>query len=414
MRNKIHYAYVILAACCLVQGGTLGVIHNCRGIFYGPICEDLGFGIGAFTFYMLFFGIFSCIMLPFTGKIFHKVNVRLLMGVASVVFAGSMMIQATFDSLMSFYIAGAIQGLSGAYLLFYPVPVLLGNWFQKNRGAAIGFASAMSGLAGAVMSPIGAAMIAAWGWRTASLGFGLVSLLMAAPASFLLLYLKPEDRNCTPFGVAEPGEVKPLVGVSYEVAKKSAVYPLAIFLTLLISFLCGYYLQLSSYGTSEGFSAEFGARMTSLCMIGNILSKMLLGWYYDRTNIRRAMHVGLAVVIAAFCSLMFRQAVWFYIGSLCVGFAMGMSAVVTPILIREVFGGRDYARISSIVTIATTVGVPIATVSLGFLYDGVGSYRPGMMIGLVATVISMALVEVVLRMGKKLPMTSADEDAAEA
>ena len=60
------------------------------------------------------------------------------------------------------------------------------------------------------------------------------------------------------------------------------------------------------------------------------------------------------------------------------------------------------------------MGVPIATVSLGFLYDGVGSYRPGMMIGLVATVISMALVEVVLRMGKKLPMTSADEDAAEA
>ena len=50
MKRKFHYAYVMLAACCLVQGGTLGVIHNCRGIFYGPICRDLGVGQGAFTF----------------------------------------------------------------------------------------------------------------------------------------------------------------------------------------------------------------------------------------------------------------------------------------------------------------------------------------------------------------------------
>ena len=408
-KKKIHYAYVMLGACCLVQGGTLGVIHNCRGIFYGPICEDLGFGLGSFTFYMLFFGIFSCFMLPFTGRIFHKVNVRLLMGTASVIFAGSMMIQAAFDSLAAFYIAGAIQGLSGAYLLFYPVPVLLGNWFQKGRGAAIGFASAMSGLLGAVMSPIGAAMIEAWGWRAASLAFGLISLLLAAPASFLLLYLKPEDRNCTPYGVLGVSEMKPLVGVSYEVAKKNAVYPVSILLSLLISFICGYYLQLASYGTAEGFSASFGAQMTSLCMIGNILSKVLLGWYYDRSNIRRTMYLGLAVVVMAFSSLMIREPMWFCIGSLGTGFAMGMSAVVAPILIREVFGSRDYSRISSIVTIATTVGVPIATVTLGFLYDAVGSYRPGLVIGLIVTLVCMILVEVVLRMRKRLPMTAAEE-----
>lgn len=408
MKRKIHYAYVMLAACCLVQGGTLGVIHNCRGIFYGPICQDLHFGLGAFTFYMLFFGIFSCIMLPFTGRVFHKVNIRWLLSGASVIFAGSMMLQAAFHSLASFYVAGAIQGLTGAYLLFYPVPVLLGNWFQKGRGAAIGFAAATSGLAGAVMSPIGAAMIEAWGWRAASVAFGMISLLLAAPASFLL-YLRPEDRNTTPYGAAEPGDVKPLVGVSYETAKRSTVYPVVIFLALLISFICGYYLQLASYGTAEGFSAEFGARMTSLCMIGNVVSKIFLGWYYDRTNIRRTMYLGLAVVAAAFACLLLRDAVWLYVGSLGAGFAMGMSCVVTPILVREVFGSRDYGRIASIVTIATTVGVPIATVSLGFLYDAVGSYRPGMLIGLAVTVISMVLVEVVLRMGKRLPMTAADD-----
>lgn len=408
MNRKFHYAYVMLAACCLVQGGTLGVIHNCRGIFYGPICQDLGVGLGSFTFYMLFFGVFSCIMLPFAGRVFHRVNIRRLLCGASVVFAGSVMAQAAFHSLAAFYVAGAVQGLSGAYLLFYPVPVLLGNWFRKGRGAAIGFAAATSGLAGAIMSPIGAAMISAWGWRTASVAFGVISLLMAAPAS-LLLYLRPEDRNTAPYGTEEAGEAQPLTGVSYETAKASAAYPVTIFLALLLAFVCGYYLQLASYGTAEGFTAAFGARMTSLCMIGNVVSKLFLGWYYDRAGIRRAMYLGLAVVAAAFAALLVRGAWWLCVGSLGAGFAMGMSCVMTPILVREVFGSRDYGRISSIVTIATTVGVPIATVTLGFLYDAVGSYRPGMVLGLAVTAAAMALVEAVLRMGRRL---AAAEEAA--
>ena len=412
MKKKIHYAYVMLAACCLVQGGTLGVIHNCRGIFYGPICEDLGVGLGSFTFYMLFFGLFSCVMLPFAGRVFHRVNIRWLLCGASVIFAGSVMLQAAFHSLVSFYVAGAVQGLTGAYLLFYPVPVLLGNWFHKGRGAAIGFAAATSGLAGAIMSPVGAALISGWGWRATSVAFGLISLLMAAPASFLL-YLRPEDRDTAPYGAGETQEAGPLTGVSYETARRSAVYPVAILLALLLSILCGYYLQLASYGTAEGFTAEFGARMTALCMIGNVVSKLFLGWYYDRAGIRRTMYLGLAVVGAAFSALLVRSTWWFCVGSLGMGFAMGMSCVMTPILVREVFGSRDYGRISSIVTIATTVGVPVATVTLGFLYDAVGSYRPGILIGLAVTVAGMILVEAVLRMGGRLTVAAAETDTAE-
>ena len=178
---------------------------------------------------------------------------------------------------------------------------------------------------------------------------------------------------------------------------------MAILVALLLSFICGYYLQLASYGTAEGFTAAFGARMTALCMVGNVASKLFLGWYYDRAGIRRAMYLGLAVVAAAFSALLVRGAWWLCVGSLGAGFAMGMSCVMTPILVREIFGSRDYGRISAIVTIFTTVGVPIATVSLGFLYDAVGSYRPGMVMGVAVTAACMVLTEAALRMGRRLP-----------
>ena len=53
--GRIHRAWWMLIGCCLLQGGSLGIIHNCRGIFYDPVIEDLGFGMGAFSFSILFF-----------------------------------------------------------------------------------------------------------------------------------------------------------------------------------------------------------------------------------------------------------------------------------------------------------------------------------------------------------------------
>ena len=90
--RRIHRAWWMLIGCCLLQGGSLGIIHNCRGIFYDPVIEDLGFGMGAFSFYILFFGVCSCFVLPFVGKLFRKVDSRILLGGASLVFSGTVFV----------------------------------------------------------------------------------------------------------------------------------------------------------------------------------------------------------------------------------------------------------------------------------------------------------------------------------
>ena len=35
--------------CFLIQGGLLGIISNCRGIFYDPVCAELGIKLGKLT-----------------------------------------------------------------------------------------------------------------------------------------------------------------------------------------------------------------------------------------------------------------------------------------------------------------------------------------------------------------------------
>ena len=49
-RKKIHYAWFILAGCCIMQGASLGLINNCSGVFYSPVCQDLDLRWGNLRF----------------------------------------------------------------------------------------------------------------------------------------------------------------------------------------------------------------------------------------------------------------------------------------------------------------------------------------------------------------------------
>ena len=147
-RKKIHYAWFILAGCCIMQGASLGLINNCSGVFYSPVCQDLGFEMGKFTFYRMLYSISSALVLPFVAKSFQKLDVRAVISAAAVVFGVSNMAMGTFTELWQWYAAGMIQGIASSFLCMIAAPILLNNWFHKKAGMAVGISAAFSGLMG--------------------------------------------------------------------------------------------------------------------------------------------------------------------------------------------------------------------------------------------------------------------------
>lgn len=51
-RKSIHYGFVIIICCCLMMGVNIGLSFSCAGIFYKPVSESLGVGVGLFGIYM--------------------------------------------------------------------------------------------------------------------------------------------------------------------------------------------------------------------------------------------------------------------------------------------------------------------------------------------------------------------------
>ena len=50
--GKFFYGWWIVVGCCFLQGCCLGLMMNSAGIFYTPVCEELGIGLGPLALYL--------------------------------------------------------------------------------------------------------------------------------------------------------------------------------------------------------------------------------------------------------------------------------------------------------------------------------------------------------------------------
>lgn len=77
-RKSIHYGFVIIICCCLMMGVNIGLSFSCAGIFYKPVSESLGVGVGLFGIYMSVMYVAATLFLPFAGKLLERYSARWL------------------------------------------------------------------------------------------------------------------------------------------------------------------------------------------------------------------------------------------------------------------------------------------------------------------------------------------------
>lgn len=143
-----HYGYVIVACCFLIMFVIVGLVMSCAGIFYKPVSEELGIDVGKFGLYMSLNFLFSTLTLSFAGKLLEKYSSRIILTFCSAMIAATFMAMSLFDAVWQFYVAGAVFGITLAFLLYLGFPTLLNRWFKTRMGVFIGICSAGSGIGG--------------------------------------------------------------------------------------------------------------------------------------------------------------------------------------------------------------------------------------------------------------------------
>jgi MFS family permease len=380
---------------------------SCAGIFYSPVSKDLGVSKGDFGLYMTSIYAFSFLMLSVAGKMMDKYSARwLLTGSAAIV--GIMFLgMSQFNAVWQFYIAGGIIGISLSFLLYLSYPVLINRWFNTRVGFFIGLCSAASGIGGVLFNPLGGYLIETYGWRNTYLVFGIIILLIITPLLGLFLRNHPADKGLKAFGEKNDEAEMEKPGVEYQTAIKSPIfYALMVFAFLMIA-VSTLNLFLPAYVISVGFSVEQSALTASAVMLGVTIGKIALGYINDKNDLA-GVFTSTALGVVGFIFLILGEEAIFliYLGAFLFGWAYAAVTVETALLVRTVFGSRDYSKIFSNISIALALGGALMAGAWGYLVDLI-HFKLIFIIGITLLVISAFIGWYALK-SKKTILISAD------
>jgi MFS family permease len=112
--------------------------------------------------------------------------------------------------------------------------------------------------------------------------------------------------------------------------------------------------------------------MTGSSAVGMVLEGMLCSRFGCR-RVLPAVVVGYAVGY-----LMLSSAGLAYPALVLMACGSGSITTLMPVMVRQVFGGRDYAAIWSVVITYSSVASFLATPVWGMVYDMFGSYAPAL------------------------------------
>ena len=372
----------MLIACCFIQFGGLGVLSNSIGVFFPPICANLGFTTAQISFHITIRGLATVAALPLAGMMLTKYRSRYVLTPAALLLVCSIGSMSFFSELWQWYIASVFYGIAGAFLFLMMSPLILTNWFKSKTGFAVGVAMAFSGLGGIVMNPVGSVLIDQFGWRTAYLIFAGIGALCMLPFTAFVLERRPEDMGEQPYSeendglpAADGGKKIPNRRRPSELAGRPVLW-VFLAIVMIVAFETVFIYHFPGYALSIGLSTTVGSAMSSASMAGNLIGKFGLGWLNDRLNAKRTFMLGILLTMfgIAIIQAFWRSPIMLTIGSGLYGVCMALTSVSVPMLILGLFDQSVYATVLSLATMMTSAMGGIGTALIGLTYDVSGGY----------------------------------------
>jgi len=391
------YGHIIVLMAFLLQAIGWGVF-NSMGVFFKPFVDEFGWSraliSSVFSFAMLVCGVSSILQ----GRLSDRVGPRIVMAVGGVFLGTGYLLMSRVSDVWQLYLYCTFMvgfGISGTDVVMLSTT---SRWFVRFRGLVTGIAKVGTGVGMLVMPLFLNWLIHRYGWRTAFLDIGILSLLVyICLAQFVVrdpgkMGLWP-DNEIGDFPVsdsfAETGLRLVEAVRTLQFWLICAAYILALFCVATVL------LHLVPHVIDLGFSTTSSAMILSTVGAVSILGRLVLGGMIDKIGSKAVLVICFSVLCMGLMWLQFSHRIWMLVVFACLhGFAHGgFFAIVAP-LTAEFFGTRSHGELFGVITFASTIGAAVGPVLAGMMYDSTGSYR--LIFGLLAGASVAGLVIAVL------------------
>ncbi|MEM6824215.1 MAG: MFS transporter [Pseudomonadota bacterium] len=376
------YRWVIVASASVILAVVMGQLVNGLSVYFVPLEASFGWTRGDIalinTAGLAGIALGGIVM----GRLADRFPIRpiALLGVAVAGLAGVAASQAT--ALWQLYILYFLAGALGGGAVFAPLMALVGSWFTRGAGLAIGIASAGQAMGQGGMPFTGALLIETLGWRGAMAAQGLGTLVLLLPLALLL-----RNPPATPgAGAVVSGGVDGLSNRAVTVWLSAAIFFCCTCMAVPLMHLVPY-LQACGIPVTDAGGVLF------FMLIIAIAGRVAFGRYADMVGALPAYFTASlwqTALVFGFTGLVTLEMLYPYAAI----YGFGYAGVMTTVLVTARTLTEPSRRASSmgIILAFGWFGHGFGGWQGGFLFDLTGSYSATFAVAAIAGAVNLALV----------------------
>ncbi|UCG12531.1 MAG: MFS transporter, partial [Deltaproteobacteria bacterium] len=203
-KPKFFYGYVITASGFMIWMFGFGTFTTVFSIFFKPLLIEFGWSRAEMALAITLSTIVQAFMIIVVGGLTDKLGPRIVVTALGSFLGISYLLLSRVTALWQFQLSYALVGAVGVSVLAVPVMATVSRWFVKARGFMSGIVQAGLGIGGILFSPLSGWLILGYGWRTAYVVLGTLTL-GGIIISGLFLRRDPREMGLQPDGdIEEP------------------------------------------------------------------------------------------------------------------------------------------------------------------------------------------------------------------
>ena len=378
MKEKLNFYRPAAAAFLVIM--AMALTSSTMSFFLEPVCESLQISRGSFSLIFSLMSVAGALSNPFVGQYVGRKGVRGILLLTGLWAGSCMFLLSLVNGLWMLYVIAFCLGVFGSSCLTLCGSVIVQqNYFGPQAAGILGAVMAGTGVGGMFFSLVIPNVIGSFGWRT---GFRIMGISWLALVWLGVVLIGKQTALQNGKGNGSVG-----LGMTRAEALKSPKLYLQMVVIVIMAACCGLQQQLPSLLGAKGFETGQVSIMISTMTVFLALGKFGQGLLYGKIGVEK----GGLLTMTAFalgCLAMFSKAlVWPGLVLLAVG--MGIYTTLLPVVIRRVFGSREYASIWALVSTVGCAGTFVGYPMWGTIYDLTGTYSLGLIGAAVLLAVAM-------------------------
>lgn len=285
---------------------------------------------------------------------------------------------------------------------------LMVNWFNRNRGMALGVAIMGISVAGILVPPVATQLAENLGWRNTYTLYAVILLTVAIPVTLALVRQQPADVGQFPDGDRAPAAAAPaaspstaeqgLLATYREFLGSKAFWSVVLTFGLMNGVYSAMITHLPTYLAGErAISLQDAAWVLSAAGMAAIGGKLVFGYLMDHTNAKTT--VMFAVLSYFVSTLVFMSAdayVAILVAAVLFGLGFGGMVPVRSVLLSRLFGVQKFSRVNGLLSFFLAPATFWVYIT-GWVAETTGSYVAAFQVWAGAFLLA-ALVTAVIRL----------------